>query len=248
MGLKFLFPNAREWRYIIESLRAIIDEASFTAAPEGLKLRALDPSKVAMVDLLIPQNAFEEYEVDGEVRIGVNFDDLVKVIKRGKSDERIVFETTENRLRVSFVGRAVRTFSLPLIDVIGEELPEPRTTFTVKARMLSDAFRDVLKDVELVSDNVKFIGEEDGLKIQARGDRGEVEAKFSIETGSLLEYDVTEPSSSLYGVDFLLNIVGKAYRISELTTLEFGTNKPLALTFDVASGGILKYYLAPRME
>ena len=38
------------------------------------------------------------------------------------------------------------------------------------------------------------------------------------------------------------------YRVSDIATLEFSTNKPLLLTFEIAAGGTLRYYLAPRME
>jgi len=249
MKLRFIFPDAKEWRYLIQSLATLIDEANFVATEEGLRLRALDPSRIAMVDLFIPRDAFEEYEIEnGEIKIGLNFDDLDKIIRRGKADERVRFEVEENRLRVIFLGRAERAFSLPLLDIAGEELPSPKVTFNVKAKMLSDTLRDALKDAELVSDTIKFIGEESVLKMEAKSDRGEVEAKFSLESGSLLEYDVSEPSSALYGLSYLTDIVGKAYRVSDIATLEFSTNKPLSLSFNVTENGVLRYYLAPRME
>ena len=249
MKVKFLFPDAKEWRYLIQSLATIIDEANFIATEEGLRLRALDPSRIAMVDLLIPREAFEEYEIeDSEVKIGVNFDDLDKIIRRGKADERVRFEVEENRLKIVFAGRAERAFSLPLLDIVSEELPSPKVTFAVKAKMLSDTLRDVLKDAELVSDTIRMIGEESMLKIQAKSDKGEVEAKFTLESGSLLEYEVSEPSTALYGLSYLTDIVGKAYRVSDIATIEFATNKPLSLSFNITESGVLRYYLAPRME
>ncbi|MEM1689944.1 MAG: DNA polymerase sliding clamp, partial [Thermofilaceae archaeon] len=77
---------------------------------------------------------------------------------------------------------------------------------------------------------------------------GEWEAVFSMEKGSLIEYEVRQPSYSSYSLEYLDEIVGKAYRISDLVTIEFSTNKPLCLTFDIAAGGILRFFLAPRME
>ncbi len=249
MSLRFTFPDAKEWKYLIDSLAALIDEASFVADSEGLKLRALDPSRIAMVDLVVPREAFEDYQVeDGEVKIGVNFDDLNKVVKRGKADERIVFEVKEGRLRVRLLGKAERSFSLPLIDIVGEELPTPKVTFTVTAKMLSDTLRDSLTDAELVSDYIRFVGDEQGLTLQAKSDKGEVEARFTLEAGSLLDYEVSEPASALYNLGYLTDILKKAVRVSDIVTVEFATNKPLCLTFDITGGGTLKYYLAPSME
>ncbi|MCD6358197.1 MAG: proliferating cell nuclear antigen (pcna) [Thermoproteales archaeon] len=248
MSLRFEFPDARDWKYLIQSLEAIIDEANFVADDEALRLRALDPSRIAMVDLYIPREAFNTYEVEGEVRIGVNFDDLNKILRRAKKDDRVIMAVEGGRLRITLSGKAERTFSLPLIDIVGEELPTPRVSFDVSAKMLSDTLRDALKDAEMVSDTAKFVGEEAELKIVARSDKGELEAKFSMEAGSLLEYEVKSPASASYSLNYLNDIVGKAYRVSDVVTVEFSTNKPLSLTFDIAGGGMLRYYLAPRME
>ncbi|RLE96774.1 MAG: proliferating cell nuclear antigen (pcna) [Thermoprotei archaeon] len=248
MSLRFEFPDARDWKYLIQSLEAIIDEANFVADDEALRLRALDPSRIAMVDLYIPREAFNMYEVEGEVRIGVNFDDLNKILRRAKKDDRVIMAVEGGRLRITLSGKAERTFSLPLIDIVGEELPTPRVTFDVSAKMLSDTLRDALKDAEMVSDTAKFVGEEAELKIVARSDKGELEAKFSMEAGSLLEYEVKSPATASYSLNYLNDIVGKAYRVSDVVTVEFSTNKPLSLTFDIAGGGMLRYYLAPRME
>ena len=249
MPLKFEFPDARDWHYLIESLQTVIEEANFIADAEGLRLRALDASRIAMVDLYMPREVFELYEIGEErVRIGVNFDDLNKILKRAKAKDRILFQVEGGRLRVTLAGKAERTFSLPLIDVVGEELPLPKVTFDVAAKMVSDTLRDALKDAEMIGDTARFVGEERELKIVAKSDKGELEAKFSLESGSLLEYEVKQPSTSSYSLEYLEDIVGKAYRISDLVTLEFSTNKPLSLTFDIAGGGVLRYFLAPRTE
>lgn len=250
VSLKFEFPDARDWRYLIESLETIVDEANFIADGEALRLRALDPSRIAMVDLYIPREAFQRYGVEGseQVKVGINFDDLTKILKRAKASDRVFFIVEGDRLKVSLVGKATRTFSLPLIDIVGEELPVPKVTFDVMAKMISDSLRDAIKDATMIGDTARFVGEERELRIIAKSDKGEVEAKFSLEEGSLLEYEVKQLSSASYSLNYLEEVIGHAYRICDLVTVEFSTNKPMALTFDIAGGGVLRYFLAPRME
>lgn len=247
--MSFEFPDARDWRYIIESLETIVEEASFIADGEALRLRALDAARIAMVDLYLPRESFTVYEIDEErARVGVNFEDFNKILRRAKSGDKILCRVAGGRLKVTLAGKADRTFSLPLIDIVGEELPVPRVTFDVTARMVSDTLLDALKDAGLISDSVKFIGEEREMKIQARSDKGEWEAVFSLEKGSLIDYIVKQPSYSSYSLNYLEDIVSKAYRISDLVTIEFSTNKPLCFTFEIAGGGTLRFFLAPRME
>jgi len=247
---RFVLP-AREWRYIIEGLAAIVEEASFVATPEGLKLRALDPGRVAMVDLFMPPTAFEEYSAEQEVKFAVELENVIEALRRVKKDDRVAFEVANGRLVVTLLdanGRVARKFRLPTLDASAQELPEPRLSFTVAAKVLSDAFRDALKDAELFSDSVRLKAEGESLLVTARSDRGEVETRFSLSGGSLVEISVEKPAEAAYSVELLGKIVSKAYRVSEVATLRFAANMPLELTLSVAGGGTLKYFVAPRAE
>jgi len=248
MGVRFIFGDAREWKYIVQSLAALIDEANFVFTPEGLKLRALDPSRIAMVDLELPSIVFEEYECDQETRVGVDIEELNKILKRGRADERIEFDVEGGRLRIKIIGKATRTFSLPLIDVVGEELGPLKVTFNVKAKLLSDTLKDAMRDIEQISDSVKFNAEEDSFTLRASSDKGEVEIVFDRESGALIEYEVTESSVATYSTSYLSDMLKRASALSDVASVEFSSNKPLALTFEIAGGGRLAYYLAPRTE
>jgi proliferating cell nuclear antigen len=247
---RFVLP-AREWRYIIEGLAAIVEEASFVATPEGLKLRALDPGRVAMVDLFMPPTAFEEYSCPAEVKFAVELENVIETLRRVHKDDKVAFEVSDGRIIVTLLdanGRIARRFRLPLLDTAVQELPAPKLNFTVAAKVLSDAFRDALKDAELFSDSVRLKAEGESLLVTARSDRGEVETRFSLSGGSLVEISVEKPAEAAYGVELLSKIVSKAYRVSEVATLRFAASMPLELTLSVAGGGTLKYFVAPRAE
>lgn len=248
MHVKFVFPDAREWKYIIESISTIVDEANFVLSPDGLKLRALDAGRVAMVELYIPANLFKEYNVEQNTKIGVTLEDLNNILKRAKKEDEVWFESYAGRLIITLAGRVERRFKLPITDISGQELPEPKLNLTVAAKMMSDTFKDVLEDAELVSETVKIRAEGENLWFISRGDRGEVESKLSIETGGLIEMDANEKAEAVYGLDFLEKIISKAHKVSDILGLRFATNMPLELTFEIAGGGTLKYLIAPRME
>jgi proliferating cell nuclear antigen len=151
-------------------------------------------------------------------------------------------------LRVKLLGKASRTLTLPLIDIGTEQLPTPKVVFTVLAKVASDSFREALKDAEVVSDSVKLEARDDGLYIRASSDRGDVEIRFEREGEAMFEYDLKEPASSKYSLDYLVDITSRAFRISDIVTLEFATQKPVSLTFEIPMGGRLTYYVAPMLE
>ena len=43
------FEDAKTWQALISAISALVDEANFEISPKGLTLRAMDPSRIAMV-------------------------------------------------------------------------------------------------------------------------------------------------------------------------------------------------------
>lgn len=179
-------PDAREWAAIVDAIAVLIEEATFSVAQDGLRLRALDPSRTSMVDLFIPKEAFEEYpDVGSEEHIGINFNDLKKVLKRSRKDDKVMLETDNGKLKVKLVGgKAARTITMPMLDIGMEQLPTPKVVFTVTAKLASDALDQAIKDVEIIADAIKFEGKEDGIYVKASSDKGDVEVKFEKEATS----------------------------------------------------------------
>jgi proliferating cell nuclear antigen len=55
-------------------------------------------------------------------------------------------------------------------------------------------------------------------------------------------------SKATYNLNYLSQIAKAAAATAELVTVEFTTNMPIRLTFDIPQQGRLAYYLAPRIE
>ncbi len=248
-AIRLIYPDAKEFTYIVQAIAALIEEASFVVSSDGLKLRALDPSRTAMIDLFIPREAFEEYpDVSEDVRVGLNFDDFKKILKRIKKGDKIGLEIVEGKVKVKIIGKTSRTMALPMLEVGGEELPTPKVVFTVMAKVSSDALYEAVKDADVIADSVKFEAKDDGLYIIASSDKGDLEVKFEREGEVMFEYDLKEPASAKYSLDYLVDAVSKAYRVSDIAVIEFATQKPVSLTFEIPMGGKLTYYIAPMIE
>ena len=243
------YMDAKEFAYIIDSISVLVEEASFVLRSDGLFLRALDASRTAMVDLSMPKEAFEEFpEVEEEVKLGFNFKDLKKLLRRVKKGDKISLEIEESRVKVKLVGKSVRSITLPMIEVVSEELPTPKVVFTALVKTSSDVLASAVKDADAVADEVKFEANEDAFVISAASDKGEVEVRLDKGSELVYEFDVKEPASARYSLEYLVDIVSKASKISDIATVELATAKPVLLTFDIPAGGRIAYYVAPRVE
>ncbi|MEM0212400.1 MAG: proliferating cell nuclear antigen (pcna) [Candidatus Methanomethylicia archaeon] len=245
---RFSISDVKVWRNIIDSISELIDEANFVATTNGISLRAMDPSHVAMVEVELPSSFFDEYECSETMNIGVNLDEFMKILRRGSSSDKLEIEVSSDRkLKITFSDKAKRYFSIPLLDLSWEELTSPSIEFNVYSRLVSEVFEDAIKDASLISDFVKISADKDFLIISASGDRGDVEVKLSEDMGSLIELNVKEPSSSTYSLNYLEDLV-KTSKASEILTLEFSNDMPMKLSFELPNNGRITYYLAPRIE
>src|SRR5438445_11346487 len=84
---KATMNDARLFRNLIGAISSLIEEADFNASPEGIKLRSMDPSHIAMVDFEWPKTAFDTYECTAPTKLRLSVSNLLKLLKRTNTDE-----------------------------------------------------------------------------------------------------------------------------------------------------------------
>ena len=248
--MRILFFDARVWRYAMSAVSKIIEEAAFTINKEGFRLKAIDASRVVLVDFQLPSTSFDEFEVGEEEVIGVNLEDLAKILRRATKDDRLELQTLEaGRLSIAFIGKGIRKFIIPSIETVSERLPELRITFKARIKMLSTIFRDLVKNLEPIGDAIEFIAKTDENKLIARaaGDLAEAEIELSEESGSLIEFSAEEDSRAIYSIDYLSDIAAASQAANEVV-FEFGTAIPCKIEYIFPQEGRLIFYVAPRTE
>ncbi|AHF79806.1 MULTISPECIES: DNA polymerase sliding clamp [Thermococcus] len=248
MPFEIVFDGAKDFATLIATASNLIDEAAFKVTEDGISMRAMDPSRVVLIDLNLPAGIFSKYEVDGEETIGVNMDHFKKILKRGKSKDILILKKgEENFLEVTLQGTATRTFRLPLIEVEELELELPELPFTAKAVVLGEVLKEAVKDASLVSDSLKFIARENEFIMKAEGETNEVEIKLTLEDEGLLDLEVQEETKSAYGISYLADMVKGIGKADEVI-IQFGNDMPLQMDYPVRDEGRLTFLLAPRVE
>ncbi len=247
--MRVVFDGADIMKKCVKALSELIDEGEFIFDEEGMKLRATDPSKIAMVDFILPRHAFREYEVEETKKVGLNLGDLEDALKKAKASEEVIFSLSEDgsRFIVELVGKARRRFVLPVLDLGGMELPTPKLTFTATVRILADVFKSALDDADAFSTHVTFEATEDTFTMKASGSKGEyvLELKKDVHD-ALLEITVAEKARASYPIDYLQDMVSQTNK-SAAILLSFKTDAPLKLSYGLGDA-TFTYYLAPRIE
>ena len=248
MVLHLRMVEAKTWKNMLSSLSALVDEVSILADEDGLKVKAMDPSHVSMADFEWSREAFDEYEVDKPTTVGLNIREALKLLRRisGESLE-LTFDESTGRLEMKLVGRYTRRFSIPTLQLTGEEIPPLRIEFDVVAKITSSCLQRTVADAVAVSDILKFRATEDFFIMEASGELGSVAVELDRESEALLELQVKQPSEANYSLTFLGDIVKSASNLAGTVSVEFSTDKPLKLNFDILQGRLI-YYIAPYVE
>ena len=237
-----VISDTKSWKNSVDAIAALIDEGTLDIGEDGFKLRAMDPSQIALIDFFLPKKAFEEYKIDKETSIGVDFSELSKITRRCRLEDNIEL-SLDSRFSMKFSGETTRKFDISVIDSTSTPPKEPNIDFTVEIKIGASILKESLKDAEQISNHVALLAEKD-LSIAAEGDTGSVDIK--IPSNNILGMDVKEKTKSVFSLDQLNNLL-KAADQSSIIQLKLRSDSPLRLEYAIGEGRVV-YYLAPRIE
>ncbi|MBS7626261.1 proliferating cell nuclear antigen (pcna) [Candidatus Bathyarchaeota archaeon] len=247
---RVVFQDAKTWRNLMTAISTLIEEADFNATDEGLKLRSMDPSHVAMVDFYWPKEAFEEYVCEKPTVMRVSLTSMLKLLRRSKSEESLVisYDEESRKINLNLKGKISKNFIMPTLEPTEEEVPTPKISFNAKIRLMSETLKEIVEDSEAVSDNIRLEATQDSLLVKASSELSSLNMELTKDDGALIEIDVKENSTATFNLNYLGEMVKAGSATSEVASLEFSTNMPIRLEFEMPQQGRLTYYLAPRIE
>ncbi|MFX0002057.1 MAG: proliferating cell nuclear antigen (pcna) [Promethearchaeota archaeon] len=254
MSFTLKLENSRILKGIVETLASIIDETEFRVTPKKFTISAMDPSRICLLKLSINNENFDDYQCDKESKVGLNLDDLDKILKRSGTNDsvEIDFNEADQKIRIKMKREGTsrtRTFSLALLDIEIEEIPmdnllkiEYPSKWVIDPEFLVEA----IKDAEIYSEILNMTATQgQGLIFSSTGQIGEME--YDLREDDLIETDINGTSSGAYSLTFLKAIL-KIASITEKLEISLKTDHPLKMIFNLLEGGELSYFLAPRVE
>ncbi|MDE1847261.1 MAG: proliferating cell nuclear antigen (pcna), partial [Candidatus Micrarchaeota archaeon] len=200
--------NAKYWRDCVEAIVNLVDEGSFNISKDGIALKAMDPSGISMVSFSMPSKAFAKFTIDKNASIGLNLDNLNKVLSRTRDNEALLMKDSDGKLTMEFVGpNSRRRYKLPMIDVRKNVEKEPNVDFDVTAEVLGEPLKDVIKDASLISSYIAFRAAKDSMTVSARGDSGELEEVHEVDGNIVRKLNAKANADAVFNLEYLENII-----------------------------------------
>ncbi len=249
MTFRVVFLDATLFRDAVRAISDLIAEGTFRFSKDGLKFTATDPTMVTLVNFMMNNYAFEEINLENEEeQIPINLDNLLTVLKRVKKADRLILEKEqENRLTVLLEGTVKRKFTLPLIELEEQKVPELNLEFLGTAEVLRQVVEEGITNAAAVSDTVTFAMDEEKFMIIGEGDLSKAEIIAEKGTEALVSLEVKEPARSKFSVDYLKKMV-RGMKLGDLVRVSLGNDYPMELVVKSGELASLKYVLAPRVE
>ncbi len=233
---------------LVNIVSTLIDEVKLVINFEGISLKAMDSSRVAMVEVNMAPGTFESFSAD-ETEIGLDLDKVKDVLKLASSGDIISMEQDEDHGKLVFkVGNITRR--MHLLDT--SRMNDPKFPQLDLASRISVPIEELQKGIrasESISDHIALTVSNQGFELSCEGDTDSVSLavpKDKLDSMELPEGDDTY--TSMFPLDYFMNLA-KAIPSGTSVNIEMDSNFPIKINYVFADGnGEVRYLLAPRIE
>ncbi|KAK7849756.1 proliferating cell nuclear antigen [Quercus suber] len=234
---------------VLESIKDLVNDANFDCSATGFSLQAMDSSHVALVALLLRSEGFEHYRCDRNLSMGMNLNNMSKMLKCAGNDDIITIKADDGSDTVTFMFESptqdkIADFEMKLMDIDSEHLGIPEAEYHAIVRMPSAEFARICKDLSSIGDT--------GVKFSTRGDIGTANIVCRQNTtvdkpeeATIVE--MNEPVSLTFALRYM-NSFTKATPLSNTVTISLSSELPVVVEYKIAEMGYIRFYLAPKIE
>lgn len=239
---------------IIDAIKDLVDEANFDCAAGGITMQAMDSSHVSLVSMLLRPNGFAPYRCDRHISLGVNINNLSKVIKCSDNTDRLKLMATDDAdvLKLEFESNKTEkksNFAMKLMDIDADNMTIPEKEYDAVIKMSAAEFQRICRDVNVLGETVTIKASKEGVTFTAKGDisdasihmaqRGEVDGKEEEQVTVELNQTVEQTFALNY-----LNMFTKATPLSKVVSLSMAADTPLVVEYRIEEMGYIRFYLA----
>lgn len=246
------------FRILMTALKDILLETNICFTHEGIKIINMDKTHTILVNLTLPADNFEAYDIKKDkIIIGVNMLHLFKLINTIDNDDTLTIYIEEEDYHdgvIHYLGlkfengliKQCKTQKLRLIEPDLDEMNIPDIKFSSILNMPSTDFQKIIRDLGQISEKleIKSVGNE--LIFICNGQFAKAEIRRCECDGNMQFLEkrndhIIQGEFSLKNLNYFIKCTNLCSQIE----LYIDNNLPLIIKYNVASLGTIKLCLAP---
>lgn len=242
--MHFKTVQASAIKSIFEVLKDILNDVNMVFESTGIRILALDSARVALVNVFLDAENFEEYSCAKRVTAGVNISNTYKILKSITGSDTMIMDLTGNEsIKVTVhndTKKMTTIHELKLLDINDEGLDVPDIELDNVTIVPSAEFQKICRDMGQLSQYVTIHRKGDEFELNCEGDFAN---QRTIINASNFDGDIENVFSLKY-----INMFTKATNMSQSLEIFQGQDMPIIFRYCVANLGDLKFYLAPNVD
>lgn len=247
MFLKTIQASALKTSF--EVLKDVLNDVNINFNKDGMNITALDNAKVALINMNLYADRFEEYECNEPVTAGINISNFFKILKIITSNDVLSISITNKEYMTVTIENSAKNsksvFELNLLWINDDTLEIPKIKSSCTTIMPSVDFQRICRDMGNIGTYVSIFRNSNILNISCAGDFAKQTTSIDTE-----QTDFSENIGNKYSLKFI-NLFTKATNMCSNMKIQqtYPTDKmPIMFVYDVANLGNIEFYLAATLD
>jgi len=257
MVVEAVLATASTFKKLLEAIKDLLTEATWDCTDNGLALQAMDSSHVALVSVKLEAQGFEEFRCDRSQSIGINIQNMAKLIKCAGNDDSMKLVMQEDADTIHFVFTSPNQereceYEMKLMDLDVEHLGIPETDYSCTIRMPSAEFARICRDMALIGDALTISVTKGSASFTAKGDLGSGAVRLTPTANAdkpedAVEIELNDPVCATFALKYLA-FFAKATPLAQQVSISLSSDVPIVVEYKVEEMGYIRYYLAPKID
>jgi proliferating cell nuclear antigen len=141
----------------LEVLKDILQDVNVFIRPSGIKILVYDVARVALIDLFLPSENFEEYTCTGDIIAGISISNTYKILKSITTTDTLEMSMTESdHLTINIYNTDKKShthFLLKLLEIDEEIIGQPELPIKCITTISATEFQKICRDMSNLSSN-----------------------------------------------------------------------------------------------
>ncbi|MEM2157881.1 MAG: hypothetical protein QXO72_02545, partial [Sulfolobales archaeon] len=222
------YPVGARIKRVFQGSLKPIDEVPINVDSDGFLVRALSPDKNLLVEVLIPQTAFELFEVRKKTSLTVDKVLLLRSLRRVSKKDSVLMEFDENSKALKLVLINARTgmersYLVDVKEVSSELVGSINIDLPVRFQIPSEDFKKIVADAKLVDEDLELTYENDRIIVSSSSENKMFRQTLALDKPLYSLEAKDSRASSKYDLD-LLRALANSLTLADITTIEFGSS------------------------
>ena len=244
--MKFKTIQASAVKSAFEVLKDILNDVNVYFTKKGVQVLTLDTARVALVDMFLDAENFEEYYCEADMVAGINVTNMFKLLKFISNNDTLTVEINSREyldIRIENTAKRSDTrFKLKLLDINEDQIEVPTLKMAVTTTMQSIDFQRICRDMNNLAVDLEITRTSSQFIIRCEGDFANQETVIECVDDKTFDGELQGRYTLKY-----LNLFTKATGMcASVQIMQEEDNRFLVLRYNVANLGELKFYLATK--